>query len=204
MMGSSMRLWMALLVAIHAGSAQAEPAAVEGTWDVAGGVGTRLVPEKGLETFGEVGFGGELSMQIAKFAATGNQFEFRTGPFIQTALSNTSVLAEVGALVTFTEEDHAQWGTFDLRFGGGYGAVFGDPLAHVVVTATGGIRSFKNRFYGGRERQDFAFGSVLRLFLTTRWRPATDYPFEAVFGIEVEPSFLLPPWSWMKLAGAGR
>lgn len=196
------RPWLSLsLLALRAGTARADPAAVEATWDVGAGVGTRLVPEDGLETFGEVGFGGEFSFQIGAFEATGNRFEFRTGPFVQTALSETSVLGEIGASIVFTEEDHAQWGTFDVRVGGGSGAVYGAPLSHLVVTATGGIRSFKNRF--GGEEPDVAFGSVLRLFLTTRWRPGTDYPFDAVFGLELEPTFLLPPWSWMKLAGAG-
>lgn len=180
-------------VALGASVARADPAAVEATWDVGAGVGTRILPEDGLETFGEFGFGGELSFQVGTFEATGNRFELRTGPFVQTALSDASVLGEVRASLVFTEEDHAQYGTFDLRVGGGYGAVFGEPLPHLVVTATGGIRSFRNRFTP--EKPDLAFGSVLRLFLTTRWRPGTDYPFDAVFGLELEPTFLLPPWS---------
>jgi hypothetical protein len=47
-----------------------------------------------------------------------------------------------------------------------------------------------------------AFGSVLRLFLTTRIRHDAASPWEITGGIELEPSFLAPPYSWSRLAGA--
>lgn len=150
--------------------------------------------------FGELDFGAELTLQLTTFGSRYNAYELRGGGFGAVALSDHAVLGEVGETLVFTQVEHAQFGTFDLRAGGGVGLFDGEVAPHVVVTATGGIRSFRNRYEP--RRPAIAFGSVLRLFLTSRIRPTVDVPVEAVFGLEVEPTFLLPPWSWMKLAGA--
>ncbi len=164
-------------------------------WVGAGG-GSRAIPE-GDEAFGEFDVGMDMTF---RFALAG-PFEFRVGPFVNVALSEGMALGETGLELTFSEDDHAQWGTFDIRAGGGNGLIFGELIPHYVVTATGGIRSFKNRFDGSRDL--VSLGSVLRLFATARIRPESEYWLDASFGLELEPSFLLPPYSWMKLAGSG-
>lgn len=193
-------------------TARAEPATAEGTaWlGIGGGLrqsvaGYPLLSPQARNGprplgFAELDFGGEISFQLGTFGSLYNPYEFRSGVFVDAAASDHSVLGELGATLFFTQVEHAQFGTFDVRAGGGAGLYDDELVPHAVVTMSGGVRSFRCRYREGRK--PIAFGSVLRLFLTTRVRPTLDLPLEAVFGLEVEPSFLLPPWSWMKLAGA--
>lgn len=192
--------------------ADAEPATAEATAWLGVGGGLRqsvsgyplLAPQlrQGPRALGfaELDFGGEISFQLGTFGGRYDAYEFRSGMFIDSAVSDHAVLGELGASLLFTQVEHAQFGTFDIRAGGGAGLYDDVLVPHAVVTLSGGVRSFRCRYREGRKA--IAFGSVLRLFLTTRVRPTLEYPLEAVFGVEVEPSFLLPPWSWMKLAGA--
>lgn len=191
-------------VALGEGPAVAECTA----WMGAGG-GTRLVGSE-LFTIGEVNAGAEMTFQTVTFgpkAAYGGLYEIRMGPWLQAAFASREALAEAGAKVSFTQLSHAPFGTYDIRFGAGAGSTETPWPFHVVVTATGGVRSFPNRYrQTGVTPTGLAFGSVLRVFLTTRIRtpaPAPwQSPWEITAGIELEPSFLAPPYSWQRLAGA--
>lgn len=182
------------------------PATLESSAWLGVGGGYRLV---GTELFDvvELSAGAELTGQLATFgkpAQYGGAFELRVGPWAAAVFASPDVLGEGGFKLSVTQTSHAQWGTFDVRVGGGAGS-FESPWAeHVVVTATGGVRSFPDRYRtsAGGTPTVLAFGSVLRLFLTTRVRQGSASPWEITAGIELEPSFLGPPYSWSRLAGA--
>ncbi len=188
-------------VALGEGPAELECSA----WLGVGG-GSRLVGNE-LFTFAEVSAGVEGTAQVATFgpaAQYGGAYELRLGPWAAVALASPAALAEAGFELTFTQLAHAPFGTFDVRAGGGAGS-FESPWApHFVVTATGGVRSFPDRYRSspGGTPTVLAFGSVLRLFLTTRVRMESVSPWEISAGIELEPTFLAPPYSWRRLAGA--
>ena len=194
MKNAAMSLLLAAILA-WCGEVFAEDSPAEiAAWVGAGG-GSRETPG-GDEAFGEFDVGLDMTFRFA----LADPFEFRLGPFLNVSLSEGIALGETGLQITFSEDDHAQWGTFDLRAGGGNGLVFGELIPHYVVTATGGIRSFKNRFDSSQDL--VSFGSVFRAFGTVRLRPESGFPIDVSFGIELEPTFLLPPYSWSKLAGA--
>lgn len=164
-------------------------------WLGAGG-GARRAPD-GVDALYEFVFGVDMTYRLWLI---GGEYEFRLGPFFNTAVGEGMAIGETGLELTFSEDGHAQWGTFDVRAGGGNGLVFGELVPHWVVTASGGIRSFGNRFDDSKDL--VSFGSVFRAYGTLRLRPDSGYPVDVSFGIEVEPSFLLPPYSLMKLIGA--
>ena len=202
-------------------SAHAQPADVEATWTLGAAGGSRIIPG-GTEAFGEFDIGGEMtfddSWHILSVVMTGVKGlgkigagekaqahflnAFRYGPFINTAMGEGLVAVEGGAKLLFTETTHAQFGTFDLRVGGGHGLIYGLSASHIAITASGGIRWFQNRYQMQTDRP-FAFGSVVRVFLTARIRPEVVYPLDVCFGLELEPTFLLPPHSVLKWIGAG-
>jgi hypothetical protein len=180
-------------------NAQAQPADVEATWTLGAAGGSRIIPG-GTEAFGEFDFGGEMTFELTTFGS--GPWEFRYGPFINSAMGEGLVAVEGGAKLLFTETTHAQFGTFDLRVGGGHGLIYGLSASHIAITASGGIRWFQNR-YQTQPARNFAFGSVVRFMLTARIRPDVIYPLDVCFGLELEPSFLLPPHSVLKWIGAG-
>ncbi len=180
-------------------SAHAQPADVEATWTLGAAGGSRIIPG-GTEAFGEFDIGGEMTFELTTFGS--GPWEFRYGPFINTAMGEGLVAVEGGAKLLFTETTHAQFGTFDLRVGGGHGLIYGLSASHIAITASGGIRWFQNRYQMQTDRP-FAFGSVVRVFLTARIRPEVVYPLDVCFGLELEPTFLLPPHSVLKWIGAG-
>jgi hypothetical protein len=182
------------------------PAELECTAWLGAGGGSRLVGHQ-LFSFGQVSAGVEGTAQIATFGPTqeyGGAYELRVGPWAAVGLASPEALAEAGFELTFTQLLHAPFGTFDVRAGAGAGSLESPWGPHFVVTATGGVRSFPGRYRAslGGKPTVLAFGSVLRLFLTTRARPGSASPWEISAGIELEPTFLAPPYSWQRLAGA--
>lgn len=197
---SSLASVLAVVVAATVGAmpalarADESPAEVSAWFGV--GSGGRDVPETVAQLV-EVTFGMDMTYRMLLI---GGEYELRIGPFLNTAVSDVLAIGETGIELTFSEDGHAQWGTFDIRAGGGNGIVFGELTPHWVVTATGGIRSFANRFDSSQDL--ISFGSVFRSYGTLRLRPDSPHPWDISFGIEVEPTFLFPPYSLSKLMGA--
>lgn len=150
-----------------------------------------------VEQLAIVTFGTDMTYRMLLI---GGEYELRIGPFLGAAVSDVLAIGETGLELTFSEDGHAQWGTFDVRAGGGNGLVFGELTPHWVVTATGGIRSFANRFDSSQDL--VSFGSVFRAYGTLRLRPDSPHLWDISFGIELEPTFLFPPYSLSKLMGA--
>lgn len=100
----------------------------------------------------------------------------------------------------------AEWGTFDLRVGAGYGALDIAPRSYFVTTFAWGVRSFQQRYgrCGGAPHDDpkpHGYGSVMRLFATVRRTANADSNVELTVGVELSPTFFLPPYSWFRLGG---
>ena len=200
--------WLAVLfVLLLPDVAKGEgPAELECTAWLGAGGGYRLVGTEGVD-IGEVNVGVEGTGQLTTFGSPnqyGGAYELRFGPWLQAAFASREALAEAGFKLSFSQLSHAPFGTYDVRIGAGAGSLESPWVPHVVVTATGGVRSFPDRYRGspGGTPTVLAFGSVLRLFLTTRVRQSSASPWEITAGIELEPSFLAPPYSWQRLAGA--
>lgn len=135
-------------------------------------------------TFGSAGYGGA--------------FELRTGPWLAFhAPTDRKASGEGGLTMIVTQTNHAQWGTFGLRVGTGYG---GDFEAHIVATAWGGVRYVPAR---AGEGSSGGFPKATGLRVVATYRHTID-PIERtalVFGIELEPDYFLPPYSLFKWGG---
>lgn len=129
----------------------------------------------------------------------GGRYEFRMGSWAAyDLLWEPGGVGEGGALFLFTQTQHAQWGTFGVRIGAGYG---GDHASHLVVTLTGGVRYVPDRVSGQGEEGRFARATGVRIIAS--FRRSLDRADDAaiIAGIEFEPLFLLPPYSLFKLGG---
>jgi len=102
---------------------------------------------------------------------------------------------------------HASFGTWELRAGSGYGAFGNERSPHLSFTFAYGIRSALDRY---SERgacspppvpRSFGMASVARLFVTYRLSVRDSDLSELVIGVELSPTFLLPPYSWLRLGG---
>jgi hypothetical protein len=182
------------------------PAELEVTAWVGAGGGSRLVGNE-LFTIGELSTGVEGTAQLTTFGRAqqyGGAYELRFGPWAGVSYASPDVLAEAGFKLHLSQLVHAPFGTYDLRVGAGAGSNESPWAPHIVVTAAGGVRSLRDRYRGsaGGTPTVLAFGSVLRVYLTTRIRQSSPSPWEITAGLELEPSFLAPPYSWQRLAGA--
>ncbi|NUP06826.1 MAG: hypothetical protein HOW73_12310 [Polyangiaceae bacterium] len=209
---AAVALFVALVFAPREASAQPveDGTSAEWTYWLGAGGGYRKAYSGPTALDGRIGVfsvGAEFTVRLGTLAnpsGYGGSYEWRLGPWTQTCLGSAFGLQEAGLILTFTQVDHAQWGTFDVRAGGGYGVVDGIAMPHLTLTASGGVRSFWGRYGNRRDLLKMlpAFGSVMRLYGTTRLRPELSSPWEVTFGLEVEPTFLLPPYSWGRLGGA--
>ena len=154
-----------------------------------------------------LGLGGEGSIPVLRWHGFPSGYsgshalsELRVGVFASGATRFAGGLVEGGLLFDVSGRYHASWGTFTLRVGAGYGS-FDDarhPLAS--ITALYGVRSVLSR-YGSRHVPSwFHEASVARVFGTYR-RALREDGYELVFGIELSPTFFLPPVTWWRLAG---
>ncbi len=160
----------------------------------------------------QVGTGAELTLPAVNFGPRyhyGGPFEFRLGPWGHVGSRLPGSFVEGGIVTTFGQQSHAQWGTFGLRAGVGYGDLIADDTSHLTITLTGGIHQFTER-YSSRgvcdpvpEPATFAYGSILRLFATGR-RALDDRGdgWQLTFGLELSPTFFLPPHAGPKWIGA--
>jgi len=177
-------------------------------WITAGG---------GLDTmgsgrqFGAFGAGTEVTTQLAatgKKYQYGGAYEFRGGPWWNIVSDFRGTRAEGGYVVSFGQIQHAQWGTYSVRVGGGIGDDRLGLSPHFVVTVTGGVRYAGER-YSERgacdpkpEPKAVAMVDQFRLFATARSTLVQGAPWQFTFGVEFSPTFFLPPYSLGKWIGA--
>jgi hypothetical protein len=180
------------------------------TWVLAGGGWERAAGH--TSSLGVLGIGGETTfgplLRYSGFPANErpHDAELRAGVWAVGITRFDGALLEGGVKAHLGAVEHAQWGTIDLRLGAGYGAFDPGRAPHFVVTFAWGTRSFLQR-HGqcGTGPQNLpkthGFGSIVRPFVTLR-RTVDDAPStQLTFGIELSPTFLLPPYSWWRLAG---
>lgn len=160
-----------------------------------------------------LGAGLELTHNVARFGRRdyGGAHELRLGPWLGVESDTTRARLEAGLSLVLTQEQHAQWGTMGLRLGGGV-----DDLgrAHGVGVLSYGVRRVPGRVQATRgpcdpvpPPPDFAMASGARLYVALRQglqASAVSAGPEVSFGIELDPTWLLPPYSLNKWAGAAR
>jgi hypothetical protein len=188
----------------------ATPAVAEWTAWLAPAVAHRRVGGEG-ETGFNLSFGAEGSFGLAELSSNrryGGAFTLRSGPWLGASTSFDGMLGEGGLHLAFGQRSHAQWGSFTVRAGAGYGNDLGRAASHAVVMVTGGVHSFLGRYTerGACERpapaQGPGWGSVLRLFGTDRTTLDSPRIHQWVFGLELTPSYFLPPYSLPRWGGA--
>jgi hypothetical protein len=135
----------------------------------------------------------------------GGPVEIRIGPWLGFETPLGAARGEGGLTMTLGQTRHARWGTFGARFGAGYGT--GD-LAHLAAVLWWGVRNVPGRAGPTRGVCDppapapaVALASGARLFGALRRELGGGYAHELVFGLELEPTFLLPPYSGSKWIG---
>jgi hypothetical protein len=194
--------------------AGAVPAELEWTYWVAGGAAR----ETGGTLSALGGLGGELTVEVLRYHGFPSGYygrkkgdaELRVGPWASAATRSAGGLVEGGLKLHFGGIYHASFGTWDLRLGGGYGAFEPERAAHVAGTLAYGVRSVPARYaeYPHEVWQEvpprprpFAEASVARVFVTLRRAFDDTGSSELSLGVELSPTFLLPPYSWFKLGG---
>lgn len=187
------------------------PAVAETSWWLTGGGGV-LLTEGASDSLGIFGAGAEVTAGLTTFGSKGRYggpVELRWGPWASVLTDLDGVRAEGGILMSVGQVRHAQWGTYALRLGGGLGEDGLGPASHAVVTLTGGVRHVAAR-YSPRGACDphtvqkpTAFASGARLFGSARAAIEGEGLWQLTFGIELEPTFLFPPYSLGKWIGSG-
>lgn len=174
-----------------------------------GGGGFRTRDGGGL---GTLGGGADGTFGIATIGSPrafyGGPVELRAGPWIAIETPFDRVRGEGGLALTVGQVRHARWGTFGVRLGAGHD--FQDR-PHLVGVLTYGVRYVPGRIAEERgacdppsPTPDFALGSGAKVFGALR-RPVgtgAEQGFEMVFGVELEPTFFLPPYRLSKWIGA--
>lgn len=185
------------------------PANLEWTYWVTGGGGFHS--DRTNERFGVLGFGMESTSSIFETSRKyqyGGPYEFRGGSWWNMTSDMSGMRAEGGFLFSFGQVNHAQWGTYAVRVGGGMGDDRLGLSPHFVLTLTGGIRSALGRYHerGACDPEPapkaIDRADTFRLFATTRSTLAKDAPWQFTFGVEFSPSFFLPPYGLGKWIGA--
>ncbi|WP_438022669.1 hypothetical protein [Sorangium sp. So ce233] len=184
----------------------------EWSWWLAGGGGAMLGGASG-GGLGVLGVGSEMTTGLTSFgseAMYGGPVELRWGPWFGVLTDLDGARGEAGLLLSMGQVRHARWGTYALRLGGGLGDDRLGLTPHLALTLTAGVRHVEGRI-SERGACDppatpapSAFASGLRLFATTRAGLGDERAWQLTFGVELEPSFLLPPHSLSKWIGVHR
>jgi hypothetical protein len=134
--------------------------------------------------------------------------EVRLGPWVVGATRRDGGLVEAGLKLHFGGVYHASFGTWDVRAGGGYGAFPDERAPHLSATLAYGVRGVLARHIDRRQCEDapimaesIAEATVARAFVTLRHGYDDHRAREVVFGVELSPTFLLPPYSWFRFGG---
>jgi hypothetical protein len=179
---------------------RAEATAVEiGPWTgwAAGAAWQRGAPEARFL----FNLGLDATTRISTFYSwlRGSPVELRLGPWAELSLPcDVRPFAEAGLSLVATQVTHASWGTYGVRLGAGSGP---DVGRHLVVTAWGGVRYVPAR----REREPsgrFSKATGVRIIGTYRAGLDGREPGSLLFGVELEPDYVLPPYSIEKWIGA--
>ena len=205
-------------VCADVGLSLAKPAFAEWTrWLGAGAAITRVgTPAHDLSFAFRVGAAVDFS--VARFGSErqyGGPHELRAGPWLnaETTFFDTTVV-EVGGLFDLGHTYHARWGTFGMRVG--WAAIHRDDRWRPggSATLTWGVRSVPARYVTGGAcvegdrltrvdegppRRSLALASGARAFVTGR--ADADGHAMMTFGIEIEPTFLFPPYSLGRFGG---
>jgi hypothetical protein len=133
----------------------------------------------------------------------GGSFQLRAGPWIEVNTPLDRVRGEGGLSLIMKQTRFAAWGTFGLRLGAGDSTLGVPDLVGVLSWGVWGEDSNARIAYrDGREvlvaGNTVGLASGMRLFVAVRRDldplPAT----EVAFGIELEPTWLLPPYTRQK------
>lgn len=187
----------------------ATPAVAEGVlWATLGG--GLVQRDDGWEDTPLFGVGAEVALALARLSDGrhyGGAFLLRWGTWLAGFNAGEGGLFEGGLHLSFGQASHAQWGTFTLRAGAGYGDGLGPAAGHLSLTLTGGVHSFLGR-YSERGACDskpkpapFGMGNVARLFATARVSLDGSHIVQWTFGLELSPGYLAPPYSALRWAG---
>lgn len=179
------------------GSGGAVRSSGQNAWGMSWGLGAEVT--KGLFTYHRFPFpraGGPWD----------GRSELRGGLWTVFAVRSARVLIEGGPKLHLGGVLAPQWGTFDLRLGGGYGAFLEEGAPHISLTLLWGTRSVVKRYqnYGYCDPVPapvFAEAGVLRFFITHRRALGSFSDREVVFGLELSPTLLFPPYSFSRLGG---
>jgi hypothetical protein len=163
------------------------------------------------------GMGVELTTELGRYrgfpsgscySRSRGDAELRAGPWLSGAAALPGGLVEGGLKLHLGGVYHASWGTFDLRAGLGNAAFAEGRSPHAVATVTYGVRSVLARYHLGdphcelpQVARPVANASVVRLSVTRRLSLLDPDRQEWQLGVEVSPTFFLPPYSWWRLAG---
>jgi hypothetical protein len=192
------------------------PAAVEWTGWIGGGGGVRGTPPdpvtgderaRGM-VVARAGLGATLGLATLGRGGHGGDYELRWGPWFGGELQPGGALVEGGLELLFTQTRHARWGTYALRVGAAVGDATVGDAPHLSITLTGGVRPVVGREvqHGACDptppRRIHGWASGARLFVTVRGPADDDHGIAVVSGLELEPSFLFPPYSVERLIGS--
>jgi len=195
----------------------ARPALAEWTYWLGGGAGVAR-PAMGARTgtiAGRLGAGIDFSLARSRSMPYGGEIELRWGPWLgmDTNLGHEAV--EGGIAFDLGMTSHSPFGNLGVRVGGGAGDLRERTEPTGSLTLLYGVRSVVARYSSGggcvegsrvrvtdpgRPRRTLALASGARLFATVR----ADRDGNALWlvGIELEPSFFLPPYSLARFGGA--
>jgi hypothetical protein len=177
----------------------------------------QLSPWLGVGGGWREGHGGLLSLSVGldgTFAVTsfpqppggdnGGRVSLRLGPFLAFESPLDRWSGEGGLSLALRQERFEAWGSLNLRVGGGV-----DDLRHgyaVGVVAWGIYGERRVEHCGGcghptppYREPTFAITEGLRLYAALRRGPSV--PAEWTFGIELQPTWLLPPYDREKWLG---
>jgi hypothetical protein len=137
----------------------------------------------------------ELTQMHNPFRFGGGKLELRWGPWIMGESRSDTHYVQAGLALDLGQTRHAQFGTYTLRAGGGID-IDGKRIASVMFL--GGIRYVPDRGDDNQPKVAFASGGRGFGMLTSDF----DGRKSLIVGIEFEPTWVLPPYSLHKLAGA--
>ncbi len=175
-----------------AGVARAQPVAVE--WTAWLGVESTIRTgdrELGVRAGAAVDF--EL-VQVPNPWKTGGNFELRAGPWLGADTTFDSHVVEGGVALDVGQTTLATNGTYTVRLGLG---LDDDHRRLGSLTVLGGVRYVPARDFYPKPKTAHASGA--RVFATVR--KGFDGGTQWLIGIELDPSWVLPPYSLDKLAG---
>jgi hypothetical protein len=196
---TALALALALVFVMRDRGVQAEPAAVEWTYWLGFGAGVARTPDDHDRVYGYK-IGGAVDVELARFDNPlhyGGQLELRCGPWLIAEIRSDRQYVHGGLELHFGQTRHAQFGTYTLRGGGGID-LDGQPFATAMFL--GGVRWVPARRDGARRKVAFASGGRVFGMITTDGGGSRS----VMFGIEIEPTWAMPPYSLSKLGGVNK